>query len=198
MLLRRHASLGRLPAAVALAFLGATAVALGITIMMVGVRTPVLLVPDAEGVSRLSPARADGAYQRAFANAFLQNWETWNATSCAPRRAIAVAMLAPALRGACAADTASALQQCLLQSQDLVVDALQVAPSASAPSVTEVSFQGELTQYFGGVGGYPDRWAGRLWLRAITPSAAAPWCLEVLGVDLHALPGVAEPLAVLR
>jgi len=198
MLLRRHASLGRLPAVVALAFLGATAVALGITILMVAVRTPVLLVSDAEGISRLSPARADAAYQRAFASAFLQNWETWNTTTCARRRAVALAMLAPAVRGACAAEASSGLMQSLLQSQDLVVAALQVAPSRPVPAVTEVSFQGELTQYFGGVGGDPDPWSGRMWLRAITPSADAPWCLEVVDVELHALPAPLAPGAVLR
>jgi len=200
MLLRRHASLGRLPAVVALAFLGATVMTLGTTILMVALRTPVLLVPDAEGISRLSPARADTGYQRAFASAFLQHWETWNATTCAQRRSVALAMLEPAVRSACAgvAGASSGLMQSLLQSQDLVLDTLQVQPSAAGQMLTEVSFHGELTQYFGGVGGDPDPWSGRMLMRSRCPCPEAPWCLEVLDVELHPGPLTSAPPGALQ
>ena len=200
MLLRRHASLGRLPAVVALAFLGATAMALGTTILMVVVRTPVLLVPEADGISHVPPAQADASYQRAFASAFLQHWETWNAATCAQRRGVALAMLEPAVRSACAgvAGASSGLMQSLLQSQDLVLDAVHVTPSAAGPALTEVSFHGQLTQYFGGVGGDPDPWSGRLLMRGRCPSPEAPWCLEVLDVELHPAPGGSASPEVLR
>jgi hypothetical protein len=186
MIFRQYTTLGLLPAILVFLFLTASVTTLGYVLFKVSYRDPVIAVPEAVGVGHLQPAVADETYIRAFATNFLAQWATWNEYTYQRRRSLAIGMMTPVVRGTFAAQAArsSDLMASLRQSQSLILQSLIVTPLDSEQQFFQVSFEGNLRVFYGGVGGDLDPYAGSLLLRSIPPSSENPLCLEVYGFKL--------------
>ncbi|MBA3847495.1 MAG: hypothetical protein H0X45_12745 [Planctomycetes bacterium] len=183
MILRQYQSLGLLPELITFVFLAAAVATLALVALRVCWRTPVALVPNSIGAGELAPARADDDYCKAFAANFLAHWATWNEHTFRHRAHRAIELMTPTVRPGFVAtvERAASLVASLSQTQVMALDQLTVQTFDAARGVHGVVFSGTLKSFYGGVGGDPEPYRGELLLRATTPTAQRPLCLEVIG-----------------
>jgi hypothetical protein len=183
MILMNYASLGRMPAFIIVASLGA-AVCMYLAGVAYTIRPPLAVV---DGANRYLPAvrplDVPNEYVERFATLFIEKYASWNIYSYQLNRNVALRMLSIPLANTVLAETQQTdyLVRVFQASATVVPISLDVTRLGDDRWVVKAAYQQQM--FDAGVPRVPDRKQMTMVLRRISPDFSNPFCLEIETLD---------------